>query len=262
MHTATQVRAEMFTAAVDGHPVSPSDLLQWSANDRFGIVVNQPYGALGAGLLVLLAVASFYDTPGKGRRTRPVYPEILLFHVGGPWGSHSSFDFWPEGKEVFVPADPVEALRAINRHGITHLAVPDGPGRDVMHRNKEPESAIDRISHAYAYDPTGTTANADLLLSSTDSGLRSIYETTLVPESYLTRMEESVRTDPALQLETPEARDYRRLIAYVRERWSEVDRGDPFYRAAAQRVSDVAAAGRIVETIRKLPVEAALRMLG
>ena len=78
MHTATQVRAEMFTAAVDGHPVSPSDLLQWSANDRFGIVVNQPYGALGAGLLVLLTGATWIDP------TASIILVLVILY--GTWG--------------------------------------------------------------------------------------------------------------------------------------------------------------------------------
>lgn len=262
MHTATQVRTEAFDAELGGRAVAAGQVLDWGAQDRFGVVVDQPYGALGAGLLVLLAVASFYDSPGKARRTRPVYPEIHLFHVGGPWGSHSSFDFWPEGKEVFLPADPVEVLRAVNRHGITHLAVPDGPGRDALHRNKEPEAALDRIRHAWAYDALGTTAGFDLVLKTADSALLEIYESTLAPETYLSRMEENVAADPTLRLETPEARDYRRLIAYVRERWNEVERSEPPYQRAAERVSAARAHGQLIETFRRLRVDAALRMLG
>ena len=57
----------------------------------------------------------------------PVYPEIYLFHIGGPHGDFSYFDFWPPRKEVQVAASqPVSLLEAINAHGITRLAMPLG----------------------------------------------------------------------------------------------------------------------------------------
>jgi len=124
MHTATEIQSSMLTVQRDGDVIDPNELLQWSSLDRFGIVVQEPYGALGAGLLTSLAINSFFELAGRDHN---LYPEIYLFHVGGPWGSHSSFDFWPEGKEVFLGKDPIEVLRAINQFGITHLAVPDVP---------------------------------------------------------------------------------------------------------------------------------------
>jgi hypothetical protein len=58
------------------------------------------------------------------------YPEIYLFHDGGPQGDHNSFDFWPPRKEVFIDGgDPVAMLSEINARAITRLAVPDNePG--------------------------------------------------------------------------------------------------------------------------------------
>ena len=83
----------------------------------------------------------------------PLYPEIYLFHVGGTWGSGVGFDFWPDRKEVFLPADAREVLRSINSHAITHLAIPDGEPKDVTHRFKEPEAAHDRLKRCFAYAP-------------------------------------------------------------------------------------------------------------
>ena len=189
----------MFTVQLAGVEAAPADLLNFGELDRFGIVATEPYGALGAGLLISLATAAFYDVPGKQRRSSTLYPEIYIFHVGGPWGSHSSFDFWPERKEVFVAADPADALRAINQCGITHLAVPDGPGRDIAHAYREPEIACDRIRQSYAYTASGVTGNADTVIRTTASGILWNYQAALAPELYLDDMGRAAATDPAMK---------------------------------------------------------------
>jgi hypothetical protein len=149
MHTAFDIKREMFAIRCDGDEIARDDFLHWEVRDRFGLVVNAPLGGLGAGLLTMVAITAFYDEPTRKRRKRPLYPDIYIFHVGGPWGSHGSFDFWPDRKDVQVSDDPAEVLRAVNSHGITHLAVPDGEPRKTVHRYKEPEAAIDRIKQYY-----------------------------------------------------------------------------------------------------------------
>jgi hypothetical protein len=258
MHTATEIQTDMMAVLQQGKLINPNQLLALSTLDRFGIVVHEPYGALGAGLLLSLAITSFYEAAGRDRN---LYPEIYLFHVGGPWGSHSSFDFWPEGKEVFVENGPVAVLRAINQYGITHLAVPDVVRRQVMHRYRETEIAAYRLKQCYAYSATGTVAQGDVQISTSSSKIIWNYEAALAPELYVLDMEEAVRTDVQLQSDEAMAADYRRVISYLRERWGEVSRDSEAYMHMSKRVAGATAAASLVETYRTIDTVAALEML-
>ncbi len=262
MHTAQAVQMANFTVQRDGIEADPATLLDFAAPDRFGIVATQPYGALGAGLLISLATAAYYDVPGRQRRTSLLYPEIYVFHVGGPWGNLSSFDFWPERKELFLASDPNAVLRAINQCGITHLAVPDLPEREFAYGYREPEIAAERLKQCYGYSPTGRTAAADTLVRTTAGGILWNYEASLAPELYLEDMEKAVATDARMRSQDPEARDFRWIIDYLRGRWDEVSRDDPAYRAAWERAREANAAGRLEESYRRTDAQRALRLLG
>lgn len=258
MHTATEVQSSMLNVQKNGVQIDVNEILQWSSLDRFGIVVNEPYGALGAGLLVSLAINSFFEVAGRDRN---VYPEIYLFHVGGPWGSHSSFDFWPEGKEVFLGNDPVEVLRAINQFGITHLVVPDVTRRAVQHQYRETEIANYRLKQCYAYSVRGNVVDGDIQISTNSSKVIWNYAATLEPELYLLDMEQSVLKDMELQSDCAMAVDYRRVISYLRERWNEVSRDSAAYIQMSERVAEATAKTSLVETYRTIDASAALEML-
>jgi hypothetical protein len=60
MHAASQLFVEAFEVQIEGEPVSPDTVFpDWSPLDRFGIVVAEPLGGLGASLLGLLSAVSF-----------------------------------------------------------------------------------------------------------------------------------------------------------------------------------------------------------
>lgn len=163
MHTAFQLDCALFSVTRHGAPSSREDVLpDWGPHDRLGVVQTEPFGAVGATHLVQLAITAFYDARESRRAGRldgvdpdAVYPDIYLFHVGGAFGDHSALDFWPSRKEVFVNADPLAVLDAINDRAITRLLVPDGEPVEVKHQWKEPAAARDRIVSAFAYSPTG-----------------------------------------------------------------------------------------------------------
>jgi hypothetical protein len=99
---------------------------RWTAS---GSSSPSRWAAFGASLLLQLAIAKFYEVRPERRAGTPVYPEIYLFHVGGPHGDFSYFDFWPPRKEVQVAAaEPVALLEAVNAHAITRLAMPRTAG--------------------------------------------------------------------------------------------------------------------------------------
>lgn len=258
MHTASQIWFGAFTVHADDGSVEPASLLDWQAPDRFGIVVREPFGALGAGLLISLAIAAFYDVPGRDRRKRDLYPEIYLFHVGQRWGDHSSFDFWPERKEMVVADDPAAVLQAINASGITHLAVPDGPLRPCRHVHREPDAARDRIRACFAYAAGGSVVDADLIVDTDDDGLLANYDYALQPELWLPQVEQAVVGKVPT---TPDEFDLARVVAHTHERWNEVARDDPHYLAMRRRIADARSAGTMRESYRRIDVEAALQML-
>lgn len=263
MHTAFDIKTGMFAVDVKGEPATREDVLAWGPLSRMGIVMDRPYGALGAGLLALLATTAFFDVPGKKRRQRPIYPEIHLFHVGGRWGNFIGFDFFPGHKEVFAPADPRDILPIINSRGITHLVVPDRAVAPVRHRFKEAEAALDRLERCYAYSPTGgTPTDADITIAATDNRVLDNYATVLSIDA---RLEDySSRPDPIpLQLRSTSAEENGEIHAQQVARLAEELRPDaPETRAARQRLADAEAAGLLVEAYRRIAPENALQMLG
>ncbi len=262
MHTAAQVWFERFEAAIGNEPADPRAVLDWGPIDRFGIVVRAPFGTLGAGLLVSLATAAFYDVAGKDRRNHDLYPEIYLFHVGQRWGDHSPFDFWPERKEICVEADPAALISAINAQGITHLAVPDGVPGSIPGVHREPDAARDRMRQCFAYDAAGTVADGDLTLTTRDPAILANYASTLQPERWLPEIERSVIEGRSQGLADPAFRELERIVDYTHERWNEVARDGTDYRAALARVDAALQMGMISERYRRISVDTALALLG
>lgn len=260
MHTSYDIAGDMFSIEVDGRAVSREALLDWSVRDRLGVLVKEPYGALGAGLLTLLSISAFYDAPGQKRRSRPLYPDVYLFHLGGHWGFHGPFDFWPDRKEIRVP-DAVEALRAVNSHGITHLVVPDGVPRATAHRYKEPESAIDRIKQCYVYGSNGIATDADVTIRSAAAKVLANFDNTLNLAANLERREQG-GNGPKRRENAAAEEDGRIYESLMRQRLAEVAPDDALHNAARERWLHAIGTGNLVERLRRIDVKTALGMLG
>ena len=186
MHTAYQLKESQFSITIGGEASDREHLFPgWHKNDRLGIVVDEPFGALGASLLLQLAITAFYDVC-PSRRESTLYPDIYLFHVGGRYGDHGHFDGYPPRKEVFVNDNPAEILEAINDRAITRLAVVDGPQDKVLHHFKEPASALDRITSAFAYTPSGRVTGANIEITATSKRAVKNVERVLFPNATYT----------------------------------------------------------------------------
>jgi hypothetical protein len=166
VHTASQLDLTMFGLEIDGRPVTIDELVpDWHDHDRFGLIVHDPLGGVGASLLTQAVIAKYFDhRRATGRDRQPAYPEIYAFHVGGRHGDHTIYDFWPANKEVFVAADPSLVLEAINERGITRLAVPDGTAQAIELWWPHHQSARDRIQTAWTYAPAGRVRGGDLTI--------------------------------------------------------------------------------------------------
>jgi hypothetical protein len=145
-----------------GQPASLGDILPgFDDRDRLGVVVREPGGGLGASTLILAAITTFYDIQRERGEDFFIYPDYFLFHVGQSHGDHGMLDIWPRHKEVIVPDDPEDLLRAINDRGITRLLVPDGvPGEPEFER--QTRASATRIVSCLAYAPHGQGHAADV----------------------------------------------------------------------------------------------------
>ncbi|MBV9003744.1 MAG: hypothetical protein JO181_03735 [Solirubrobacterales bacterium] len=190
MHTAVELSSPSFGIRVGGRPGTLSDVLpEFGEQDRVGVVVRHPCGAVGASALILAAVTAFYDVQRSRSEEFFIYPDYFLFHVGAPLGDHGMLDIWPSHKEVVVADDPEELLRAINDRGITRLLVEDRPAFDSesAFERESLASARNRIVSALAYSPTGRVADADVLAAGnavTESYVAAVLErsTEVAPE--------------------------------------------------------------------------------
>lgn len=199
MHVAEQLWSDNLTIQVGGRFGELSDLFPGAhTHDRFGIVVDEPMGALGASLLIQAAIVQFYDVMPERRTSVPIYPEIYVFHVGRRHGDFSNFDFWPPRKEVVVPAgDCLALLEAVNDRAITRLALPDRAHGDPTRLCTGPstwaEQAAARSNWAtcLAYSPDGAAQPQDIVLATSDDSFESNVSSTLNPEAVLRWLDEA-----------------------------------------------------------------------
>jgi hypothetical protein len=266
MHTALQLSADDFGIEIDDAPASLESLFpDWQPHDRFGIVVHEPFGAIGASHLIQAAIVAFYDVrPGRRAGRGPgiaepndaaIYPEIYVFHVGGRHGDYSMFDFWPARKEVFVEADPRVVLDAINDRAITRLAIPEGPATPVQHEYKEPAAARDRIESVFVYSATGRVARPTITISGVGADVEANPRDVLDPEKMCSEVSAADfkrfdSTDPVL-LE----REWSRLIL---QRAREAQDG---LELARSRRAALEEARVLRETYRRISVDDALNCL-
>lgn len=167
MHVIDALSSDFYEVERANEPASMWDVFPgWNAHDRFGIVIYEPLAALGATHLIQLACMCFYDIKPARRTERKVYPEMFAIHVGGWWGGHGNFDFWPPRREIQVSTDHREILGAINDFGITRLALPERTPRDLVHRRKEEDCALDRLETCVLYSPTGRVSQPDFSIRS------------------------------------------------------------------------------------------------
>jgi hypothetical protein len=262
MHTSFEFKSSSFAITKDGSPADRDVILDWDVRDRLGVLMDRPVGALGAGLLIFLAITAFYDCPQRKRRRTPIYPDIFLFHVGGRWGLFSMFDFWPDHKEVFVPADPREVLRAVNNRGITHLILPERQRRATAHRFKEPQAAADRLKKCFAYSPSGLVPGGDIVIETEAASIFKNYAAVLDMEAYLADPDPQDNSKNPNRLLAVSSAEERTIAAqYVATRLGEVKKHDPSWMMATGRLAAAQKSGRLVESFREVDVEEALEML-
>lgn len=255
MHVMAMLKAEMFEIEIGGKPAAIADIYpDWCAHDRVGVVIDEALGGIGATHLMQIAMTAYYDVKPSRRAELSVYPEIYAFHIGRPYGTHAPYDIWPARREVIVRTqDHREVLDAINDRGITRLIVPDRLQRQVVHRPKEVDAALDRIASAFVYDASGRVARPDFTIAGKDKRTEFNAEQTLKPFSAerLAAIKPST-TRQVKELDTSYA-------DWLRERSSDISAG--VREAVAERRRLLRQDGLATESYRRVPVPEALEKL-
>jgi hypothetical protein len=132
MHSSRELSSSAFEVRVDGRRARVRDLFEgFGEQDRLGVVMSSPCGAVGASALIASTITAFYDFHRARGDDFFVYPDYFLFHVGRPLGDHARLDVWPRRNEVVVGEEPQAILEAIDDRGITRLVVEDGRPAEV-----------------------------------------------------------------------------------------------------------------------------------
>jgi hypothetical protein len=167
MHSARELSRSSFAIEVAGRPSRIEELFDgFQEQDRLGVVLSRPFGAVGASALITATVTAFYDIQRARGEDFFIYPDYFLFHVGGPHGYHGKLDIWPRRKEVVVDSEPERVLEAIDDRAITRLVVEDGEPGPHEYEREAVASARSRIRTCLAYSPSGRVAAPDVRIRS------------------------------------------------------------------------------------------------
>jgi hypothetical protein len=198
MHSSRELRSSSFEVRVDGRPARLQDVFDgFGEQDRLGVVMSRPCGAVGASALITATITAFYDLHRARGDDFFVYPDYYLFHVARPLGDHARLDVWPRRKEVVVREEPQAILEAIDDRAITRLVVEDGAAAEAQLDDEVVASARGRIRTCLAYSPAGRVADADVEIAS-NPVTEGYVDAILDPESRIARLRaETDRAEPA-----------------------------------------------------------------
>jgi hypothetical protein len=244
MHSSRELRSSSFEVRIDGRPAGIRDLFEgFGEQDRLGVVMSRPCGAVGASALITATITAFYDFHRARGDEFFVYPDYYLFHVGRALGDHARLDVWPRRKEVVVGEEPQAILEAVDDRAITRLVVEDGEPAKMDLDDEIVASARGRTRTCLAYSPGGRVKDADVEIAS-NPVTEGYVEAILDPETRVAR----------LRAEGSFAR-----IASIESRIGEVER-DVRMRVLRAR-GDLVKDGVPVETYRRIGLEEALGLL-
>jgi hypothetical protein len=269
MHSSRELRSSSFEVRVDGRPARVRDVFEgFGEQDRLGVVMSRPCGAVGASALIAATITAFYDFHRARGEEFFVYPDYYLFHVGRPLGDHARLDVWPRRKEVVVGEEPQEILEAIDDRGITRLVVEDGPpAADAGLDDEVVASARGRIRTCLAYSAAGRVKDADVEIAGnpvTEGYVEAILDAETRIERLRAKLAEadaaSAGAPPDAASASAPADSLRARIASIESRLGEVDR-DTRMRILDERPG-LFRDGVPVETYRRISLDEALGLLG
>jgi hypothetical protein len=267
MHSSRELRGSLFELRADGRPARLEDVFEgFGQQDRLGVVMSRPCGAVGASALITATITAFYDFHRARGPDFFVYPDYYLFHVGRPLGDHARLDVWPRRKEVVVGEEPQAILEAIDDRAITRLLVEDGDPAEAELDDEVVASASGRIRTCIAYSPEGRVEDAEIEIAS-NPVTEGYVEAILDPEARIELLraeaeeaEADAASDAGARSGAARSRALRARIAAIEARLGEVDRD--VREGILRGRSDLLRDGVPVETYRRIDLDEALALLG
>jgi hypothetical protein len=259
MHSSRELRSSSFDIRVEGRPAGIEELFEgFGEQDRLGVVMSRPCGAVGASALITATITAFYDVHRARGGDFFVYPDYYLFHVGRPLGDHARLDVWPRRKEVVVGEEAQEILEAIDDRAITRLLVEDGEPGEPSLDDEVVASARGRIATCLAYSPKGRAADADVRIAS-NPVTEGYVEAILDPETRIAKLRAEAEPDRSGS-DAAKADALRARVASIEARLGEVEPGVRMriLRSRSELLED----GVPVETYRRIGLDEALGLLG
>jgi hypothetical protein len=267
MHSSRELRGSSFELRADGRRARLEDVFEgFGQQDRLGVVMSRPCGAVGASALITATITAFYDFHRARGPDFFVYPDYYLFHVGRPLGDHARLDVWPRRKEVVVGEEPQAILEAIDDRAITRLLVEDGDPAEAELDDEVVASASGRIRTCIAYSPEGRVEDAEIEIAS-NPVTEGYVEAILDPEARIELLraeaeeaEADAASDAGARSGAARSRALRARIAAIEARLGEVDRDvrEGILRGRSELLRD----GVPVETYRRIDLDEALALLG
>jgi hypothetical protein len=267
MHSSRELSSSSFEVRVDGRPARLEDVFEgFGEQDRLGVVMSRPCGAVGASALITATITAFYDFHRARGPDFFVYPDYYLFHVGRPLGDHARLDVWPRRKELVVGEEPQAILEAIDDRAITRLLVEDGDPAEAELDDEVVASASGRIRTCLAYSPAGRAEDAEVEIAS-NPVTEGYVEAILDPEARIEMLraeaaeaEADAASDAGARSGAARSRALRARIAAIETRLGEVDRDvrERILRGRSELLRD----GVPVETYRRIDLDEALGLLG
>ena len=214
MHVAHLLQEEKFRFVINGTATQMDAVFPgWGPLDRFGIVIDEPLGGVGASHLIQTATTAFYKARPARKRELPAYPEIYAFHYGRYQGAHAVYDFWPPRKEVL--AAPERLLEEINARAVTFLAIPQGFKFPISVNLFEKNAFLDRVRRVFEYSSTGSVQNLNFCIVGVHGDTE--YNFTQATETYEVILERYERRN------TPLTANDEEYLAWLKVRSDDID---------------------------------------
>ena len=166
MHSSTALAASDFAIEIDGREASFDELFPgFEERDRLGVVLRDPFDALGASALICRTVTAFYDAlRAHSGDEYHRYADFYLFGAGCDVADYGELDLWPGHKYVRCDDSAESLVQALNDRAVTRLLVPQGERREGALERQTRSSALARITTALAYAPDGRAEGADVAI--------------------------------------------------------------------------------------------------
>jgi hypothetical protein len=188
MHSSRELSSSSFETEVGGVAATLEELFEgFREQDRLGVVLTQPCGAVGASALITATITAFYDIQRARRPNFFIYPDYYLFHVGGRSGTTGGSTSGRGTRRWSCRPEPTACSRPSTTAPSRGSSVEDGAAGQTPSDPGALASAHARVETCLAYSPSGRVEDADVRIAS-NQVTEGYVEAILDPEARMARL--------------------------------------------------------------------------